>query len=88
MIENFVVNAWFAGCYPMKIEGNICDNFKMFSLFMQLTRLYLLSTAVKKRENLNQTDILRVLERMAVLFEHNKRYIESGWKFVQSNRKR
>ncbi|MCR5439585.1 MAG: flagellin lysine-N-methylase [Selenomonas sp.] len=84
MIENFVVNTWFAGCYPMKIEGNICNNYRMFSLFIQLTKLYLLAIAVKKGEGLKQADILTLLERMAVLFEHSRRYIEIGWDFVCS----
>ena len=84
MIENFVVNTWFAGCYPMKIEEDIGNNYRMFSLFMQLTKLYLLAIAVKKKESLKQMDILAMLERMAVLFEHSRRYIEIGWEFVHS----
>ncbi len=84
MLENFVVNTWFSGCYPMMLKGKISDNYRMFSWLMQLTKLYLLSVAVKRKETLSYAEVYALLERRTVLMFHNVKFIEKCWNIVLS----
>lgn len=83
--ENYLVNDFFGGVYPFKINGTIQNNFAVFAAtFKILENIALAMTAQSRDDEKNlRAEILAMLCDMSLDLNHNENYLEAIADFLK-----
>ncbi|MBR6013460.1 MAG: flagellin lysine-N-methylase [Selenomonadaceae bacterium] len=83
--ENYLVNDFFGGVYPFKVDGTIQNNFSVFvATFKILENIALAMTAESQADEKNlRAEILEMLENISMDLNHNENYISAVTKFLK-----
>jgi|GEM_PF-1041896 len=74
--ENYLVNDFFGGVYPFKIEGSIQQNYAVFVMAFKILEMIALAITALSRDN-SQADaeIFKMVTDMSMDLNHNEEYL-------------
>ena len=77
VFENYLVNDFFGGVYPYKVEGNFQQNFAVFIARFKILELVALSVMTLSRgdEKKVRADIFKMLSDLSMDLSHNENYL-------------
>jgi len=77
--ENYLVNDFFGGVYPYKIEGTIQQNYAVFIARFKILELVALSIMTLSRGDENQVraEIFKMLADLSMDLNHNENYLSA-----------
>ncbi len=77
--ENYLVNDFFGGVYPYKVEGNFQQNFAVFVVRFKILELVALSIMTLSRgdEKNVRTEISQMLSDLSMDLNHNENYLSA-----------
>lgn len=82
--ENYLVNDFFGGVYPFKIDGTIQNNFAVFVANYKILENIALSMTAQSRDEKNlRAEIFEMLCNMSMDLNHNENYISAIAKFFE-----
>lgn len=75
--ENYLVNDFFGGVYPYKVDGNIQQNYAVFVMTFKILELIGLSITALSRSDENETraEIFKMVTDMSMDLNHNENYL-------------
>ena len=78
-IENYLVNDFFGGVYPYKVEGTIQQNYAVFIAAFKILELTALSITALSRDDEETTrrEIFKMLTDMSMDLNHNENYLSA-----------
>ena len=80
-MENFLVNEFFGGVYPFRIDGTIQHNYAVFAVTFKLVETTALSLFVKN----SSAKILNAIGELAVDLNHNEEFIRAVTDFLRDD---
>lgn len=83
--ENYLVNDFFGGVYPFKVDGTIQNNFAVFvATYKILENIALAMTAESRADEKNlREDIFEMLCNISMDLNHNENYLAAIAEFLQ-----
>ena len=78
-MENFLVNEFFGGVYPFRIDGTIQHNYAVFAVTYKLVETTALSIFAKN----SSAKILNAIGELAVDLNHNEEFIRAVTDFLE-----
>jgi len=78
-MENFLVNEFFGGMYPFRIDGTIQHNYAVFAVTFKLVETTALSLFSKN----SAANILNLIENLVVDLNHNEGFIRAVTDFLK-----
>ena len=83
--ENYLVNDFFGGVYPFKVDGTIQNNFAVFvANYKILENIALAMTAQSRDEKNLRAEIFEMFCNMSMDLNHNENYISAVAKFFEN----
>ena len=73
MLENYLVNEFFGGCYPFKVNGTIQHNYAIFAVNFKILETAALSLCVKN----SARKILDMIIELTVDLNHNENFLHA-----------
>lgn len=75
-LENYLVNDFFGGVYPYKVEGTIQQNYAVFIARFKILELVALSMMnIGEDENFVRAEIFKMLTDLSMDLNHNESYL-------------
>lgn len=83
--ENYLVNDFFGGVYPFKVDGTIQNNFAVFvATYKILENIALAMTAQSRNEKNLRKEIFKMVCNMSMDLNHNENYLAAIAKFFEN----
>ena len=83
--ENYLVNDFFGGVYPYKIEGSIQQNYAVFvTVFKILEMTALAISALSRDEGQAESEIFKMVTDMSMDLNHNEEYLNALSESIKS----
>lgn len=82
--ENYLVNDFFGGVYPFKVEGGIQNNFAVFVMNYKILESIALAMVAENQNKDMRGEIFEMLCNMSMDLNHNENYISTLARYLSN----